>query len=161
MLRLSFERSLRKGTYRHNAIVAVHMPCIFCPIKSQPRTGHTRERTRHTTSSSTQPHAKQQPTNAPQTNLTFTRTHHAHTTLHFLFTASQQLFHGPTPRSPLRRLSVRLRRSRSNTSTEYSLPGATQLSQVRSFSPCTPSRVRGWSLSLFAPYCLLGRDCVR
>ena len=32
-------------------------------------------RTRHTTSSSTQPHAKQQPTNAPQTNLTFTRTH--------------------------------------------------------------------------------------
>ena len=149
MLRLSFERSLRKGTYRHNAIVAVHMPCIFCS------TNPPREQ------SSTQPHAKQQPTNAPQTNLTFTRTHHAHTTLHFLFTASQQLFHGPTPRSPLRRLSVRLRRSRSNTSTEYSLPGATQLSQVRSFSPCTPSRVRGWSLSLFAPYCLLGRDCVR
>ena len=46
-----------------------------------------------------------------------------------------QLFHGPAPRSPLHRLSIRLRRSRSNTSTEYSLPGATQLSQVRSISP--------------------------
>ena len=63
-----------------------------------------------------------------------------------------QLFHGPAPRSPLRKLSlgkgwgckctrshhrlaVRLRHSRSNTSTEYSLPGATQLSQVRSISP--------------------------
>ena len=47
-------------------------------------------------------------------------------------------FHGPTPRSP-HRLSIRLRRSRSTTSTEYSLPGATQLSQVgsqvRSVSP--------------------------
>ena len=31
--------------------------------------------------------------------------------------------------------SIRLRRSRSNTSTEYSLPGATQLSQARSISP--------------------------
>ena len=40
-----------------------------------------------------------------------------------------QLFHGPAPRSPLHRLSIRLRRSRSNTRTEYSLPGATQLSQ--------------------------------
>ena len=46
-----------------------------------------------------------------------------------------QLFHGPAPRSPLHRLAVRLRHSRSNTSTEYSLPGATQLSQVRSVSP--------------------------
>ena len=36
-----------------------------------------------------------------------------------------QLFHGPTPRSPLHRLAIRLRRSRSNTSTEYSLSGAT------------------------------------
>ena len=36
-----------------------------------------------------------------------------------------QFFHG-APRSPLHRLSVRFRRSRSNTSTEYSLPGATQ-----------------------------------
>ena len=36
-----------------------------------------------------------------------------------------------SPRSPLRRL----RRSRSNRSIKYSLPGATQLSQVRSFSP--------------------------
>ena len=35
-----------------------------------------------------------------------------------------QLFHGPAPRSPLHRLAVRLRHSRSNTSTEYSLPGA-------------------------------------
>ena len=35
-----------------------------------------------------------------------------------------QLFHGPAPRSPLYRLAVRLRHSRSNTSTEYSLaPG--------------------------------------
>ena len=46
-----------------------------------------------------------------------------------------QLFHGPAPRSPLHRLAVGLRHSRSNTSTEYSLPGATQLSQVRSISP--------------------------
>ena len=38
-----------------------------------------------------------------------------------------QLLHGPAPRSPLYRLAVRLRHSRSNTSTEYSLPGATQL----------------------------------
>ena len=34
-----------------------------------------------------------------------------------------QLFHGPAPRSPLHRLAVRLRHSRSNTSTEYSLLG--------------------------------------
>ena len=34
-----------------------------------------------------------------------------------------QVFHGPAPRSP-HRLAVRLRRSRSNTSTEFSLPGA-------------------------------------
>ena len=58
-----------------------------------------------------------------------------------------QLFHGPAPRSPLHRLSIRLRHSRSNTSTEYSstvvsdrrsrgLP--TQLSQVRSISPSDP-----------------------
>ena len=47
---------------------------------------------------------------------------------------SRQVFHGPAPRSP-HRLAVRLRRSRSNTSTEFSLPGATQLSQVRSVSP--------------------------
>ena len=37
--------------------------------------------------------------------------------------------------STAHRLAVRLRHSRSNTSTEYSLPGATQLSQVRSISP--------------------------
>ena len=42
--------------------------------------------------------------------------------------SSVQLFHGPTPRSPLHRLAIRLSRSRSNTSTEYSLSaGATQL----------------------------------
>ena len=68
-----------------------------------------------------------------------------------------QLFHGPTPRSPLHRLSIRLRRSRSTTSTEYSLPGATQLSQVRSvspseqgsggsMSPCVPVRRSGFRL---------------
>ena len=51
-----------------------------------------------------------------------------------------QLFHGPAPRSPLHRLAVRLRHSRSNTSTEYSLPGATQLSQVRSVSPSPAPR---------------------
>ena len=33
-----------------------------------------------------------------------------------------QLFHGPAPRSPLHRLAVRLRHSRSNTSTEYRRP---------------------------------------
>ena len=38
-----------------------------------------------------------------------------------------ELFHGPAPLSPLHRLAVRLRHYRSNTSTEYSLPGATQL----------------------------------
>ena len=34
-----------------------------------------------------------------------------------------QLFHGPAPRSPLHRLAVRLRHSRSNTSTEKPLMG--------------------------------------
>ena len=42
-----------------------------------------------------------------------------------------QLFHGPAPRSPLHRLAVRLRHSRSNTSTEYSLPGATHVLNCR------------------------------
>ena len=37
--------------------------------------------------------------------------------------------------TPGHRLAVRLRHSQSNTSTEYSLPGAPQLSQVRSISP--------------------------
>ena len=37
--------------------------------------------------------------------------------------------------TPLHRLTVRFRHPRSNTSTEYSLPGAAQLSQVRSISP--------------------------
>ena len=51
-------------------------PSGYNCLKSQPRTQDARaNRTRHTTSSSTQPHAKQQPANAPQTNLTFTRTH--------------------------------------------------------------------------------------
>ena len=36
--------------------------------------------------------------------------------------SSVTVFHGPAPRSPLHRLAVRLRHSRSNTSTEYSLP---------------------------------------
>ena len=54
-----------------------------------------------------------------------------------------QLFHGPAPRSPLYWLAVRLRHSRSNTSTDYmySLPGATQLSQVRSISPSATNHV--------------------
>ena len=37
---------------------------------------------------------------------------------HYLRLSVSPLFHGPAPRSPLRRLSVRLRRSQSNTSTE-------------------------------------------
>ena len=41
----------------------------------------------------------------------------------FLRPSVSQSFHGPAPRSPLHRLAVRLRHSRSNTSTEYSLPG--------------------------------------
>ena len=49
--------------------------------------------------------------------------------------SQSDLFHGPAPCSPLHRLSIRLRHSRPNTSTEYSLPGATQLLQVRSISP--------------------------
>ena len=43
-------------------------PLTPSDTKSQPRTGHRANRSRHTTSSSTQSHAKQQPTNAPQTN---------------------------------------------------------------------------------------------
>ena len=69
------------------------------------------------------------------------------------FSSVSQLFHGPAPRSPFHRLSIRLRRSRSNTSTEYSLPGATQLSQVRSISPSGLDQRTGCSLSLFALYC--------
>ena len=42
----------------------------------------------------------------------------------FLRPSVSQSFHGPAPRSPLHRLAVRLRHSRSNTSTEYSLPGS-------------------------------------
>ena len=42
-----------------------------------------------------------------------------------------QLFHGPAPRSPLHRLAVRLRHSRSNTSTEYSLPASRGLLNCR------------------------------
>ena len=68
-----------------------------------------------------------------------------------------QLFHGPAPRSPLHRLAVRLRHSRSNTSTEYSLPGATQFTIVA--SEVNLSQRTGCSLPLFALYCLLGRDC--
>ena len=45
--------------------------------------------------------------------------------------SASQLFHGPAPRSPLHRLSVRFRRSRSNTSTEYSLPAPGGYSNYR------------------------------
>ena len=63
---------------------------------------------------------------------------------------SVSYFTVPPRAHPSIRLSIRLRRSRSNTSTEYSLPGATQLSQVRSISPsgqgvpcrCLPCTVR-------------------
>ena len=60
-----------------------------------------------------------------------------------------QLFHGPAPRSPLHRLAVRLHHSRSNTSTKYSLPGATQLSQVRSNLSPAGTTHRVGSLPLF------------
>ena len=56
---------------------------------------------------------------------------HSHTQTTPINGRHSQLFHGPTPRSPLHRLSIRLRRSRSITSTEYSLPGATQLKRHR------------------------------
>ena len=68
-----------------------------------------------------------------------------------------QLFHGPAPRSPLYRLAIRLRHSRSNTSTEYSLPGATQLSQVRSISPSG----QGVPCRFLPCAATVGRDCVR
>ena len=42
----------------------------------------------------------------------------AHTSYRVDSSPVSQLFHGPTPRSPLNRLSIRLRLSRSNTSTE-------------------------------------------
>ena len=42
-----------------------------------------------------------------------------------------RLFHGPAPRSHLRRLSVRLRRSRSNTSTAYRVLAPTGLLNYR------------------------------
>ena len=71
-----------------------------------------------------------------------------------------QLFHGPTPRSPLRR-------SRSNTSTEYTRSRGLTDTQ----NSIVASEVK-WSISLPGPsghrvfpvaYCpvLLGRDCVR
>ena len=62
-------------------------------------------------------------------------------------------FHGPAPRSPLPRLrlAVRLRHSRSNTSTEYSLPGATQLSQVRLTSLATTFTLRSRSHTFNKP----------
>ena len=60
-------------------------------------------------------------------------------------------FHGPAPRSPLHRLAVRLRHSRSNTSTEYSLPGATQLSQVRLTSLATTFTLRSRSHTFNKP----------
>ena len=50
-------------------------------------------------------------------------------------TVSQSVISRSRPALTPHRLAVRLRHSRSNTSTEYSLPGATQLSQVRSISP--------------------------
>ena len=74
MLRLSFERSLRKGTYRHNAIVAVHMPCIFCSIKPTART------VKHTTTRKTATHERTP--DKPHVH-SFTRTHHAYTHLAF------------------------------------------------------------------------------
>ena len=43
---------------------------------------------------------------------------------------SQSVISRSRPALTLHRLSIRLRHSRSNTSTEYSLPGATQLSPV-------------------------------
>ena len=65
--------------------------------------------------------------------------------LHVVKSVSQSSISRTRPALTLHRLAVRLRHSRSNTSTEYSLPGATQLSQVRSISP---SGQGGCSLSL-------------
>ena len=65
----------------------------------------------------------------------------AHRTHHSARSRSRS-FHGPAPRSPLHRLSIRLRRSRSTTSTQYSLPGATQLLK------CTYSKFRDSSFCL-------------
>ena len=79
---------------------------------------------------------------------------------HFILSAnllkpvSQSVFHGPAPRSPLHRLAVRLRHSRSNTSTEYSLPGATQAwCLIRSHSQ------RIGDISLRAPFSFNCRVC--
>jgi hypothetical protein len=81
-----------------------------------------------------------------------------------------QVFHGPAPRSPLRRLSVRLCRSRSTCTTQVPsvlAPGRATGPQNRVYSICQLSQVRGHSLPAcrvvpvaFCPV-LLGRDCVR
>ena len=77
---------------------------------------------------------------------TFTpRTHH---TRFIQMLASQSVSHSftvpPRARSPLRRLSVRLRHSRSNTSTKYSLPGAfTGVSQEAITKRCKVKAERG------------------
>ena len=68
---------LVRGASRRQKLCEHCLMCDFLTRYSNLNRGHdTRANrvTRHTTSSSTQPHAKQQPTNAPQTNLTFTRT---------------------------------------------------------------------------------------
>ena len=62
-----------------------------------------------------------------------------------------QLFHGPAPRSPLHRLAVRLRHSRSNTSTEIRVLAPGGYSIVA--SEVNLSQRTGCSLPLFALYC--------
>ena len=65
-----YRENLRKGQLTRHTLSTHKVP------RNLNRGQDTRaNRTRHTTSLSTQPHAKQQLTNAPQTNLTFTRTH--------------------------------------------------------------------------------------
>ena len=63
---------------------------------------------------------------------------------------SCQLFHGPAPRSPLRLLSVRLRRSRSNTSTEHTSPECLQLYIV---GPC-------YRIFVLSPISVIHSECV-
>ena len=70
----------------------------------------------------------------------------------FWFSVSvSQLFHGPIPRftpapAQVHRLAIRLRRSRSNTSTEYSLSGATQMGRMSNLN-CRKCEVSGQDLS--------------
>ena len=163
MLRLSFERSLRKGTFRHNAIVAVHMPCIFCPTVSNLNRGQD-TRANGPDTQRAQAHNHTQNSN-PRTHPRQTSRSHAHTThthtLHFLFTGHSQsavisrshpALTPPPSLRPAPPLPVKHKyRVLAPGGYFYSI-----IASDRSFSP-TPSRV------VHVAFCpvLLGRDCVR